>query len=466
MKVFEQYSDKHIKKLIKKVEEDTRIMSFRGGRFYLYSVLRFQIEIAIREALLESNQKVDWLAFLKQVLSFLLMKIKSATKKEYKTSSSFTPSPYLFIGTSPQRLNNNESSELMDIIPFFKKNGFRINFSIPKYPIPDLKVSSIVDKFEEIDMQSLKPVSLIVYLKIFYLLFKIKRKIGINLYGSLNHLASFFSQQYHFSKQLHKQLLQAKPRLIFTRSFYTEAWIGMAIKDLDIEVVEVQHGLVADSHVYYQVLNPNSKASSYYFMPNYILTLGKESANVITRSCSYFSEENTFVLGTSNYQASLEAESSEKKRIVFMLQGNALAGALDLSDFILQFLMKYKQKLDQDNFQVIVRPHPIQVNEVAGKFSNISYVEIEDPNKVKSMDTILKAFAVISSTSFCLYEAASVGVRAFAPLKFSEMNLKKGISFFEDENELIKLILSSPKPKTVAYIQALDQEILKRFFYE
>jgi hypothetical protein len=75
-----------------------------------------------------------------------------------------------------------------------------------------------------------------------------------------------------------------KPKVVFVVCYYTHTGLIKALKEHNIKVVEIQHGLINNSHVAYTV---SSKIDTVYF-PDYLLTYGNNELSI-------FNENNFFI---------------------------------------------------------------------------------------------------------------------------------------------------------------------------
>lgn len=167
----------------------------------------------------------------------------------------------------------------------------------------------------------------------------------------LNKVLKNLTIKYNAGYRLYRLFFKIKkPKLIIVEdaSYGGMAYLIKAARDLDIKVVEYQHGYIGLNHPAYNFDLENLPLDINKFLPSYFLTHGEHWA----KNCRVPAQK--FVIGYSDLlkrlqSCSLGVDSKEKNSVLFISGGTVPE---KLAQFINDFI-----KLNP-NFNVYLRPHP------------------------------------------------------------------------------------------------------------
>lgn len=468
------YTDKEIENLMFTLEGDPKVFEFVIRQFPIYSVLRFTIEIYIREtkkplvqnALPSKEQKN--LHIKPGILTRVINKLKSFVSKPqqnnyegiYDSLDKIKIAPLLFICTSDLKDGNNYSLELKEEIAYCKKKNISVNFVTPHYPNGPVKNPDFDyfgglfgDKNKILDEQERK--TLESFLKY------ISNKISVDFSGCNNQWSYTLSLFDSLSGQLAEVIKRSKCKYAICRSAYTEPWVAMACKKNDIMLIEVQHGVVTSDNIYYNS-NKEDNAKK-LILPDFIFVLGKEWKDILVGQKFIYTEKNVKILGTSEYVSEIPVKVLATKKIVIALPPKKYS-LLDINDFVFDYLSKYLSSLS--NVDIILRPHPIDGIESLTQFEKFSSnnLKFSNPNEESIKSVILNCDILISVISMCLYEALSYGKTVLSPGKFKGQTIDKGIRYFDTTEELHELInCEFESQQKIEYLSPLNLSVLDNF---
>jgi len=169
-----------------------------------------------------------------------------------------------------------------------------------------------------------------------------------------------------------KLLMQARPQTAFADSFYAEAGMAfcLACRELDIPVIDIQHGVTGEYHRHYASWT-RVPAAGYQLLPAIFWCWTEEDARVIENWSAGNSRHRAVVKGnpwlmmwkagdsqiTSWYDARIEERFGDKTLILITLQSH-------LSDYgLFDWLIEAMQHGDE-NWQWLVKLHPKNRNEI------------------------------------------------------------------------------------------------------
>lgn len=468
------YTDKEIENLMFTLESDQKVFEFVFRQFPIYSVLRFTIEIYIREtkkliAQSSLTAEADKIIYAKpSIITRALNKLKSFTSKPqqnnyeniYDPFNKIKTAPILFVCTSDLKDINNYSIELRDEIAYCKKKKVPINFVTPHYSNGPLK-SPDFDYFGGLSGEKNQILNEVERRELNSFLKFIGSKINIDFSGCINqwsYTLSFFDS---LCVQLSEVIKRSHCKYVICRSAYTEPWVAMACKKDNVKLIEVQHGVVTSENVYY---NSTSKENANkLILPDFIFVLGREWKDILLRQKFIYTDENVKVVGTTDYMKERQLVVSEIKRVVIAFPPKKYS-LLDISDIVLDYLSKNKDNLK--NIELILRPHPIDGVESLAQFEEFrsQHLKFSNPQVESFKSVILNCDVLVSVISMCLYEALSYGKAVLSPGKYKGQTIDKGIKYFNTTEELHKLINSEcSSQQKIEYLSPLNLSVLDNF---
>ena len=227
---------------------------------------------------------------------------------------------------------------------------------------------------------------------------KILKDIGVTLnYRALllNH-----KSQYLFMRFL---LRFAKPKAVFF--VYAASSMGFikALKEMNVPVVELQHGVINELHYAYNVY----KDFGYKFFPDFLLTYGKMETKIFTTN-NYFIDSNRvlpigyyfleeFILSNVANQNAKKLKNEFDKIIVFSLQD-------PFEKHIFDFLSR-AAPLDTSILYLLVPRNPMKTY---GEYELPNNIRIERRNNIYECLKIADFHMTINST--CAIESICFGV--------------------------------------------------------
>jgi len=185
---------------------------------------------------------------------------------------------------------------------------------------------------------------------------------------------------YHFiiGKWFVKLILKwTNPEIVYLVDAYSKRhFITIAAKELNIKVVELQHGIISDYHLGYAF--PEAEKEKYYFLPDTFRGWGKEwcKAENAWYNCSYISSSFEYLYFLKDKYPTLPL-NVRSKNIVIISQG-ALGD--ELSSEIAKRVSKF------NDFNVYYKLHPGEYSsykslagyEILSQQSNFSFVTDDD----------------------------------------------------------------------------------------
>lgn len=472
------YSDKQIEELLFGAESSPELFNYKIQGFPIYSVLRFTIEVYIRNVKAESSvnkstpldSKFEKTGLTRRIINkaksvFSVNHKQSVNLSAYDTTDSIRPSKVLFVSTSDLVDKDGYSTELIDELTYFKTKGHPVNFVIPTYNTnqkrhPLYNYYGAIVKNDSRILNDNDRQSLIEFLN--YL----SQVLSIDFTSQVNQWSYTICFFLNYSDQLEKYIQKSECSYVICRSAYTEPWVAMACSRANVKLIEVQHGVVKPDHVYYNSINAlNSKK---LLLPDYILTLGDEWRDILINQKFIYNSSNVFVLGTRDFddiELQNKAKSTQLKKIVIALPPEKYP-LLSISEFILEFFSEFGKKLEK--IQIELRPHPIDGVQSLEKFKPFlsENVKISNPAVENFKELMLGCNILISVTSMCLYEALSYGKTVISFEKFKEQTINKGIVYVKDAGELYNSVVHSSEnnPCKIKYLSPINLSVLDKFY--
>ena len=354
-------------------------------------------------------------------------------------------------------IKDDSSFEVMEA-PYFNKH-FTVHENYIKYTDRIQLGSYIFKKFNKIEFtESEKEM-------ISKLRDEIKKifNLEINLEWILKtHILNFKYDYKKYSELFAKR----KPKMIFVVVAYENQAVVKAAKDLNIEVIELQHGTITDYHLGYSYPKKSRLNGDIAYYPDKILTFGNywindetcpiDSKNIIPIGFPYFEAQSKDFLNIAK----------KDKQILFISQG---------------VIGKYLSKIAHDvslnlkDFDIIYKLHP-------GEYETwkINYPELVEANKsdnftvVDNSKTPLYQFFAesnyqIGAFSTAIYEGLMFNCKTFivdvpGVEYLNDLIEKNYVCKVSDSNELVDK-LETFEPKTYDkdfFFKNFDKELLKK----
>ena len=212
------------------------------------------------------------------------------------------------------------------------------------------------------------------------------------------------------TKKAYKRLFKkTNPKLFFMVCSYGYEGIIAAAKELNIPVVELQHGIIHKNHFGY-IYNKNLlKYREKFLVPDFLLLYDKRTKDLLVKT-SFFDKDKIFVTGNPR----IEYWNSKAKDSKNKLEENIFVALEGDDEHVLKFLDKGIGILKERGTRVKIRLklHPGEVeylkeiNELKDKYPE--YVEILSPSSLNLYENILKSKFHVSVSSTTHFEAINL----------------------------------------------------------
>ena len=211
----------------------------------------------------------------------------------------------------------------------------------------------------------------------------------------------------------------------------------LAAKQLGIEVIELQHGNIYDTHLGYHY--PNSKVGSIDSFPDYLLTFGKYWNNQakfpIPKNCV---KENGFYFFEQSSLSNKVSGHLKKNKILVISQQN-------IGRKLSYFTMDLAKKLT--NYQFIFKPHPKEIlneAEYLNELKDVKNITISRKALYKLYPTVEFQIGVFSTA---IYEGLGHSVKTIIYKingwkVMSKLENYQGVKFAKDINHAIDLLIN------------------------
>ena len=212
----------------------------------------------------------------------------------------------------------------------------------------------------------------------------------------------------HDYKAYTRLFKKRKPKKIFVVVAYENQAIVKAAKDLNIEVVEIQHGTITDYHLGYSYPLKTRLNSNIAYFPDKILTFGDYWVN---SDSSPVLDENIVPIGFPYFEAQskefIDFETIENQ-ILFISQG--VIGK-ELSKFAYEFAQK------MPNYRVIYKLHPGEYATWRENYPELlndlyNFIVI-DSSEVPLYELFAKSSFQVGAFSTAIYEGLMFGCKTF-----------------------------------------------------
>ena len=258
----------NLEKIIHKIETETNLPDIKYMNFHVWLAIRKHIYPKLTKGIykLKSPQGI------KVVKLFL--------NAFYGFSYWFHRYDYWFISSTTTRkpINGTYRDIFTDHIMEKLPNSWKIEYTLkqhyPKKLIPYQKVSSmllliIVEKFISCLLTNNKKIIEIENEILKH--FKTIKRNEIDIKHSIKKIVG----QYHTMKLL--LFFKKKPKVLFLVSAYSYYGYVKALKEKSVKIVEIQHGVINNSHVGYVIY---SNYPNLYF-PDYLLSFGSNEKKIL-----------------------------------------------------------------------------------------------------------------------------------------------------------------------------------------
>ena len=198
----------------------------------------------------------------------------------------------IFSGSSERKMINNQlHDKSIDFISKSLNKTLVFELPIPfHYPKKDIPTKYIVSKF-------ILYLFILIRSKLFY------KAPKINNEQLLRDILSKHNVKLDYKSLIKKHLAQYKlmslliriykPKAVFFVCSYTNMAFIKALKDKGIKVIEIQHGVINNNHLAYNLY----KKLDSNFYPDYLLTFGKKERDVFAANNFFIKECNVLAVG-------------------------------------------------------------------------------------------------------------------------------------------------------------------------
>jgi hypothetical protein len=285
------------------------------------------------------------------------------------------------------------------------------------------------------------------------LLYKIVLNSKFSLKDKVNIAKAFhnFFDQFRLYKGLFKDL---EVKYIFFNMHYHKEGAMLLFKRKNMVTIELQHGIILNSDIFYIMPECFSKITNFSFFPDYIVTFGKYWSNKLKKGTE-FKPTQIIEAGYSiiNSQKELPNEyfqqrfSSEK---IVLITTQTYLHQYFIS-YIQQTIMPYWH-LYKHEYSIIVKIHPSENIETYNPLRTLESEKIFVVNDLSLYEIFPYAVANISIYSTALYDGLIFGVPSYS-LIYEAFN--------DYLDELINDNISTPLDPTVFPSQIFNAESLK-----
>lgn len=190
-------------------------------------------------------------------------------------------------------------------------------------------------------------------------------------------------------------LLQKRPKLIFLEdaSYGTKLPLLLASKDLNIPVVELQHGLINENHLAYQfgesVVN-NLKP----YLPDYFLSYSDYWSNSVNLPSVKVEIGNPYL----DEYLKKHPKRTEKKVLIL--------GTGTSKDQLITFCKYLRYNTSLEGYKFVLRPHPWERAEAAEKYKDLLNIGYEIDLKENIYQSLSVSAFVFGEMSTAIFEAS------------------------------------------------------------
>ncbi len=215
---------------------------------------------------------------------------------------------------------------------------------------------------------------------------------------------------YQYDYKRYMQLFEKRnPKKIFVVVAYENQAIVSAAKDLNIEVIELQHGTITDYHLGYSYPLKTRRKGEIKYFPDKILTFGEYWIN--DETCP-ISKENIIPVGFSYFQEQskkFKNISANDKQILFISQGV-------IGKYLSALALKAAEKLP--DYNIIYKLHPGEYETWKNyddlvKASKLENVKVIDNSEIELYQLFAQSEYQIGAFSTAIYEGLMFNCKTF-----------------------------------------------------
>ncbi len=191
-----------------------------------------------------------------------------------------------------------------------------------------------------------------------------------------------------------------KPKLIFLEdaSYGNKAFILLTAKALNIPVIELQHGFINEEHIAYN-LGPGvihtHTIKQYY--PDKFFVYGDFWKNSIMVPNDIISVGNPYFTSQIEEIKKHKIDNKVNKKILF------ISSAISIEESI-EFLTKLNEIAVIENYEINLRPHPLEVNVVESRYASLISKGIKISQNSSIFNDFLDHEIIIAEASTALFE--------------------------------------------------------------
>ncbi len=323
----------------------------------------------------------------------------------YGFSNIFRSYKYLYFTSSDQRRKTRDkfTDKSVDSIASLLGDGLVFEFPSPNhYKKDEIPTKNIISKY-------ILYFLVLVHSKLFLRKAKITNSKIIDVllkeYNLELNYRDIICKHYSQYRIMTLMLKLYKPKAVFFVCYYTNMGYIKALKENNIKVIEIQHGLINDTHDAYVIF----KKIDTSFYPDFLLTFGEKEKEVFTEENFFIDTKNIIPIGhfyldflskQTVQDKELSKISEQYKKIVSITSQNHY-----IEEQLIDFVIK-SAKLDDTILYVFI-PRTL------GK----SAEEYGFPSNVILVDW-LNCYEIIAHSDFhstvfssCAIEAPSIGVQ-------------------------------------------------------
>lgn len=433
----------NIKKIVEtmlEIENDEDLFSLKINNIYIWKLLRIKLFLEITSKSIGYSEKFNHMKKDYKILMINFLESLTLNKKKGKD--------LYFISNRIQKINN-EYKEIYSYNMIDKnKNNIEIVY-LPllskKYKRKDITYSNTENikflYFEILGLLNIKKIYIAPEIK--EKLLRVKGKLEEKL--EIKELKIFdekiiektikdFNKKYFY----YRKLLENKkpPKIYLVCSYGKEALIAAA-KDLAIEVIEIQHGVISKYHLGYHF--PAQK--SIYYFPDKIYGFGEYW---FKNCCVPINKKNIKIIGYSylkNQILKYENQIKENnKQVMFISQGT-------IGEKIVEKAIEFAK--ENPLYKVIIRLHPMEFSTWKIHYKllydnrNMINIEISDNEQKNLYEYLYESKYIIGVYSTVIYEALyldkKIGVLNLAGIDYVEDLIEKGAIKKIELNEKINI---------------------------
>ena len=170
--------------------------------------------------------------------------------------------------------------------------------------------------------------------------------------------------------------------IYFICHYHKEGFI-LAAKRNGIKLIELQHGIIAQSDIFYDFPNSFSEIQDRALLADKILTYGEHWSKVLIKGNSYRTEQvdelgfTMFELKNDIHEDNCELQKLIKDKKVILITSQT-----DLSTYFVEYALFLEKSILEDklNYIVLIKPHPAEDKRPYKSFETSSIVHLVEIN--------------------------------------------------------------------------------------